>query len=160
MNVAGRDGNPGVVQRLARVTAAAWRRGESWLSRRIGRRGAFLGFLALVDGVVAYALTQPLPLGLRREQFYGPFLDIMPMSWWITWWITAAVVVAAAVVVHRVRPAAFALAAALKCGWSLGYWIGFWNGDPAFSRGYQTGAIWVGFAAVTLIISGWRENNQ
>lgn len=128
------------------------------LPHHIGRRGAYLAFLVLLDVTVGYALMQPLPLGLDSRPFYAPFLAIMPLSWWAWWWVSTGAAAAVAVLWHRLRPPVFAAAAALKTGWAIGYFVGWAEGLPAFSRGYQSAAIYCAFGLVTLVVAGWREN--
>lgn len=124
----------------------------------IGRQGAFLGFLAILDLTVGYALRQPLPPGLTYHNVYQPFVDLMPLSLWAAWWFATSGVVAVAAVWQGLRPVAFFAAALLKTGWAIGYLIGWGEHLPFFTRGYQTAAIWLAFAAVVLIVSGWQEN--
>jgi hypothetical protein len=130
------------------------------LGRHIGRRGAFLMFLTLLDSVLGYSIVQPLPLGLRSEDFYRPFIAVMPLWAWSTCWLGIAALAAIAAVWHRIRPVVFALAACIKTAWAMGYSIGWVEGLPAYSRGYQTAAIFFAFAATVLSTSGWRENDQ
>ncbi len=127
-------------------------------AHHIGRRGAYLLFLAYLDVVVSLSILAPLPLGLTREQVYEPFAQIMPMQAWSAWWAATAVLALVATVWHRVRPVMFAAGAAIKTGWALGYLLGWANGLALYTRGYQTATIYLGFAIITLIVAGWREN--
>lgn len=126
----------------------------------IGRRGAFLAFLALVDEVIGYSLTQPLPFRLSRDVLYEPFVHVAPLKWWAGAWIGIGLVAALATVWHRARVVMFGLGTALKTAWALGYLAGWIRHDSAYIRGYQTAAIFASFAAVTLLVAGWRENGQ
>lgn len=130
------------------------------LGRHVGRRGAYLLFLALLDITVAYSLTQPLPLGLTRGQVYRPFTDLAPFAVWVWTWAGVGLLAFAAAFVHGLRVAVFGAAALMKVAWAAGYLSGWVSGYPLYTRGYQTAAIYVAFAAVTLIVSGWRENSQ
>jgi hypothetical protein len=114
----------------------------------------------VVDVILGYGLTQPLPFGLTRDVVYAPFVTIMPLSWWAAWWYGAAALAAVAAVWHRAQLAAFPLAALLKSGWTAGYLIGWLDDLPAYNRGYQSAIIFAAFAFVTLIVSGWRENGR
>lgn len=138
-------------------SAVVWLR---YAMRHVGRRGGYLTFLALVDVTVAYALLQPLPLNLDRRPFYAPFVAVMPLSWWAAWWLGTGLLAAAAAVCHALRPVTFSAAAALKTVWGLGYLAGWVLDLPAFTRGYQTAMIYTAFALVTLLVAGWRENDQ
>ena len=130
------------------------------LGCHIGRRGAFLLFLALLDVIVALSLTRPLPFGLTYPVVYGPMLEIAPINWWAGWWLLTGVLVGTAAAWHRIQPYAFGAAALIKTAWASCYVIGWVEGLPAYSRGYQTAAIFLAFAAVVLIVSGWRENGR
>lgn len=129
-------------------------------ARHVGRRGAFLIFLALLDVVLGYAIVQPLPFGLTRAALYQPFVEIMPLQAWAAWWMATGVLAGIAAVWTRLRPVAFGAGALIKIAWSLGYLIGWVERVPAFSRGYQTAAIYLSFGLVTLLISSWRENGR
>jgi hypothetical protein len=129
-------------------------------ARHVGRRGAFLLFLALVDVVLGYGLTQPLPLGLSAAAVYKPFTDILPLTVWAWWWLTVGAACAAAALYHTIRPVAFGLAAMMKAAWSIGYLAGWHDKLPLYARGYQTAAIFVTLAGVVLLVSNWRENGQ
>lgn len=143
---------------------AAWtapvRAAVDRLVRHIGRRGAYLLFLSLIDLVLGYALIQPLPLGLSRQAVYQPFVEIMPLPAWVLCWFVTAALTALAALWHRARPAVFGAAALLKTGWGAGYLAGWLGHYPLYTRGYQTASIFVAFALMTLLISGWRENGR
>jgi hypothetical protein len=146
----------------SRLAGACWRcaRLGAAAARRIGRRGAFLGFLALLDLVVGFSLTQPLPFGLTAKVLYQPFVMIMPLRLWALWWISTGLVALVACVWTRIRPAMFGLGALLKTAWGLGYLVGWAADMPAFGRGYYGTAVWISFAFVTLTVAGWRENGE
>ncbi len=127
---------------------------------RVGRRGAYLMFLAALDIVTGFALLARLPPGLTQAILYEPFERIMPLKVWAAWWVAAGVLAGVASLLHPARPLAFGVAACLKVGWALGYFIGWVEQLPFFVRGYQTSILWLGFASITLIISGWRENGK
>lgn len=131
-----------------------------WLHRDVGRRGAYLLFLSLLDFVIGYGLFQPAPLGLSQQVVYGPFLDIMPLNVWGWWWLGTGVLAAVAAVWHEARPYAFSAASLIKVAWAIGYLYGWIEGLPAFSRGYYSAAIFLAFAGLTLTVSGWQENRR
>ena len=129
-------------------------------ARYIGRRGVYLLFLAILDGLVAYSLTQPVPAVLTRAALYKPFIAIMPLRWWAFSWGVTALVLLAGVAWRRMQPYAFAAAAALMVLSGSGYVLGYLEHDPLYSRAYQTAFIYLAFAGMTLIISGWNENQR
>jgi hypothetical protein len=126
----------------------------------VGRRGAFLLFLTILDVTLAYSVSQPLPLGLSAALFYKPFIAIMPLAWWSLWWLGTGVLCAVAAFIPKIRPSVFGFAALIKAGWAGGYLLGWANNYPAYSRGYQTAAIFGSFALIVLLVSGWRENSR
>jgi hypothetical protein len=130
------------------------------LARKVGRRGAFLLFLTLLDVTLAYSLRRPLPFGLSSAAFYKPFIDVMPLEVWSWWWLGTGVLVAVAAFVPRIRPVVFGFAAFIKMVWGAGYFAGWLHHYPAYSRGYQTAVIFGGFAMIVLLVSGWRENGR
>jgi hypothetical protein len=128
--------------------------------QHLGRQGAFLLFLALLDVTIGYAMRQQPPLGLTSEQVYHPFVDIMPLPLWVAWWFATAALVATAALWHPLKPAAFGCAALLKSGWAMGYVVGWAEHLPLFVRGYQSATIWAAFAALVVLVSGWQENRR
>ncbi len=132
----------------------------SRLARHVGRRGAFLLFLALLDGVVAYSLTQPLPLNLAPRVVYGPMMDIAPITWWAGWWAATSALCLSAAAWRRAHIAAFGAGGLIKAAWAACYLTGWVEHLPLYTRGYQTAAIYVAFAGVVLLVAGWRENGS
>lgn len=128
------------------------------VGQHVGRRGAYLLFLFLLDETVAYSLTQPLPLGISRHLAYQPFTDLAPLPVWMWAWALTGLLVLAGALLPRVQWVAFPFAALIKTAWAAGYLVGWLSGYVLYSRGYQTAGIFMAFAAVTLIVSGWREN--
>lgn len=123
------------------------------LLRRIGRRGAFLLFLALLDLVYAYSLLRP-PAATRAAQTFMFLADLAPLPVWAGWWAATGVV--CAVYAFRARDAAgYAAAMLLKAGWALlfaGGWI--WAG---LDRGYLTCVIFGSFGLALALIATWPE---
>jgi hypothetical protein len=124
----------------------------------VGRRGAFLAFLAVLDVVIGYGLTQPLPLGLTPRVLYAPMMDIAPLAVWAAWWVATGLLCAVAAVVYRLRWPTFGAAALVKTAWASCYLTGWVEHLPLYARGYQTALIYGLFAAVVMLIAGWREN--
>lgn len=121
-------------------------------ARRIGRRGAWLLFLAFVD--LLYGLG--LPELLRRPTSGLAFLtSLLPAQVWAGLWVAvaAACLIQAFVVRDRV---AFSAGALLMMLWGMFHLVGWLLIDVP--RGQIGAAIFLAFAGVTLLISGWREN--
>lgn len=124
----------------------------------IGRRGAVLAFLAEVDLLLFQSLHAPLPYGLTRAQVYAPFLRFAPLNVWAYVWLLAGLFCAVAVLWIPLRPWAFCLTAAIKTGWGLAYLSAWATGT--LPRGFMSAAVWLTFAALVLLISGWREGGR
>ena len=81
-------------------------------SSRLGYRGAFLLFLALVDLVYGLFLVRPAPEQIRTTQFEWR-AHIMPTQAWGSVWITVGVVLLISAFLRQDR-IGYALAIALK----------------------------------------------
>jgi hypothetical protein len=117
------------------------------LVRRAGRRGAFLGFLAVLSWAYGYSLfTTAAP---------QQTLDLLlPWEAWGGIWIGTGTVCAAGVLARRDR-AAFTAAAVLFCAWGMLYaqlWL-----IQHVPRAWVAVIIWFVFAATVLVVCGWPE---
>lgn len=121
---------------------------------RIGRRGAFLLFLALVDLSYAYGLAFPTEQA-RAGETLRFLAHIMPLRAWAALWAAVGVlcVVQAPMRFDRV---AFTAAVLNKILFGVLSALAFAVG--ALPRGYISAAIWLGFAGITLLIAGWPEH--
>lgn len=115
---------------------------------RIGRRGAFLLFLALLDILYGWSmLVTPIP---------GPDLHlILPLDAWGWIWIGTGIYLIPGALIKRDR-SFFALAAFLKAGWA-GAWVSVWLSDPFIPRAWVSVVIWAAFAGVVLVVASWPE---
>jgi hypothetical protein len=115
--------------------------------RRVGRRGAFLLFLAILDVVFASYLLNP-PAGLPAQTY-----PLLPGTVWGTWWAATGVVCifGAFLKVDRV---AYGLAALLKAAWGLRYAYLWYTG---VSESWAAMTVWLVFAVTVLIVAGWPE---
>ena len=128
-------------------------RAGTWgtLRARVGRRGAFLLFLATLDTLIGYSLLT-LPGAETAALHMG-----LPLSWWAGAWLTVGAVCAAGAFVRR-DFAAYALAATLKVAWAIASaWAWLTYHIP---QGWVGVIIWVMFATITLLISSWPEAFQ
>lgn len=117
----------------------------SRLGRRIGRRGAFLLFLSLVDLLYGYSqLVNPMAV-----------VRVFSHDGWGWLWIGVGVVLFAGAWVRKDR-AAFGLAAFIKALWA-GMWVDVWISDVLVPRAWVSVAIWTGFAAIVCLVSTWPE---
>lgn len=113
------------------------------LVRRIGRRGAFLLFLALLDAAFAFSLTQAPMTGL-----------LLPADAWAGLWAAAGAMCAGCAFAAKDR-LAFGGAAAIKASWAavnFDLWL-----NHRLPDGWLGGAIWAAFALTVLIVASWPE---
>lgn len=118
------------------------------LWHRVGRRGAFLGFLAILDGLIGYSLLT-LPAAEAGALHTG-----LPLSWWAGAWLTVGAVCAVGAFVPR-DFAAYALAAGMMVLWA-GVTAAAWFTYHT-PQGWVGVVIWMMFATITLLISSWPE---
>jgi hypothetical protein len=122
------------------------------LARRVGRRGAWLLFLALVDLVYGFGL----PELLRRPPARLAFLaEILPSGVWVGMWVAVGLTCLVQAFAIRDR-IAFAAATMLKVLWGTVYLVGWMLLN--LPRGQVGAVVWLALAGVTVLIAGWREN--
>jgi hypothetical protein len=115
---------------------------------RIGRRGAFLAWLALIDLAVAWSLWTAPPSQAAAYSMYLP-----PRTWAVIW--AAAGLTALTGVPARRDRVQFAAAAAFAAGWAAltgGGWI-----LRHIPEGWVQSLIWAGFAVIILLTASWPE---
>lgn len=115
--------------------------------RKIGRRGAFLLFLAVLDSVYGSFLVGS-PAVAEREPY--PYLP--PFSWGIIWLITACVCITSSFA-KRDR-IAYGMAAFMKSAWGLRYTYLWYLGFP---YAWISSVIWLCFAFTVLVVASWPE---
>jgi hypothetical protein len=127
---------------------------------RVGRRGAYLLFLALLDFIYAYALFVPTPRAMATPTytFLAQMFPLEPhfvlMLWGMAW---AAVGFVCLVTAFSAQDAiGYAVAIFLKILWASIFLLGWLFADV--ERGYLSTAIWGAFAAVTGLISTWPDD--
>jgi hypothetical protein len=122
-------------------------------STRLGYRGAFLLFLAVIDLVYGWFLINPTPEQTRTSQFVWRD-HIMPTEAWGVIWLSVAVVLVISAFMNQDR-IGYAVAIALKVGWAF---IAAMSGLTGHAQGsWTTVAIWGGFAGLTIMESGRAE---
>lgn len=123
------------------------------LTHRIGRRGAILLILAVIDVSYGLSLIGPASetLGLaatRWREHYAPL-----WVWGLGWLVIAVILIVSAFL----RNDRFGYAAAIgwKIAWSattLASWI-----IGGVDRGWVSSIIWAVVAGMVLVIAGWPE---
>lgn len=119
------------------------------ITGKVGRRGAFLLFLALLDFAYGYSLFT-VPRAQART------LDLLlPLKTWAVIWIITGVVCLSGVLMRNDR-FQYTFSAAFKTAWGMLY-IQLWvvQGVP---QAWVAAVIWLAFAGTVLIISGWPES--
>jgi hypothetical protein len=124
------------------------------LARQVGRRGAWLLFLALLSLVYAFGLAFPTQRSLTNPTTVF-LVAIMPLYAWAVLW--GGVGLACLFYAFRKWDApGYTLAMFLLALWALVFLFGWLIGDV--ERGYLSAVIWGAFCGVTGLIAGWREN--
>jgi hypothetical protein len=127
---------------------ALWARTKR-LGRRLGHRGAFLLFLAVLDFSYGYALLSASVTALRSS----PDL-LLPMHVWGWVWMAAGAVCLSGTVSRHDWPQ-FIVAATLKTAWAAVYadtWIVQNRADAWVSV-----VVWASFALTVLVVASWPE---
>lgn len=119
------------------------------IRRRIGRRGAFLIFLAFLDFVYGYYLVYPPPQAPAITRYF----PVLPAEFWGGWWIATGVLCIAGAFMRSDR-IAYGMAATIKAAWGLRY-IYLWYLHAPLA--WVSATIWMIFAGVILVIAGWPE---
>ena len=120
----------------------------AWVMRHAGRRGAFLAFLTLVNWLYGYSLLSVPAAQQRAADLLLPWT-----AWGVIWAATGLVTVAG--IFTRRDWIAYGTEATVMATWGvvqLDLW--FAHGVP---RGWVGAVIWLGFAAIVLVVAGWPE---
>jgi hypothetical protein len=129
------------------------RRNANRIWRRLGRRGCFLLFLAMLDLVYAYSLYSP-PTTARQSPSLVFFAHVAPLWVWALAWLIPGILCAVQAFTRNDR-AAFAGGMCIKVLWGTMYVVG---GIAAnLERAYVGAVIWLAFALVVGLISTWPE---
>lgn len=121
--------------------------------RRVGRRGASLLFLALLDVVYAFSLVRP-QVESERSPTLRYIADLVPLWTWAGLWLSVGVACLIGAFAHRDRWA-FTVAVGLKILWGSTFLFGWLVGG--LERGYLSAVVWLAFAALFYLISTWPE---
>lgn len=121
---------------------------RSILVYRLGRRGAFLLFLALLDSLYGYSIV-------TEAAQLRPLDMIIPVPVWGWVWIVTGCLLPLGAFVRRDR---------LFFGWSTfvfaawaGTWVSVWVHEPQIPRVWINIVVWGAFAALVVIVSTWPE---
>jgi hypothetical protein len=124
------------------------------LSRsRLGHRGGVLLILGLFDVIYGWSLASPAGLKLApgTVDWLQEFAPVW--LWGCLWIIIGFVLIGAAWTVRDM--VGYTCAIGIKVAWGLVTIASWAVGDV--SRGWATGSIWLAFASMVAVISGWPE---
>jgi hypothetical protein len=125
-------------------------------SSRLGYRGAFLLFLAVIDLIYGWFLVHPTPESRNTTQFVWRDHIMAPEAWGTIWIVVGVALLFSAFM--RQDRVGYALAVGLKVGWAFVAAAGGLSGHV--QGAWTTVAIWGGFAALTVLESGRPEPLQ
>lgn len=119
------------------------------LIHRVGHRGSYLLFLSLVFLGYGYSLFFE-----NNPRIHHVNLFIDPRLWGTAWLIVGAIcIIQAFALQDRI---AFALSASILVAWGL-IMLASWLLTDTDPFGWLSACIWLGFAAITSIVSYWPE---
>jgi hypothetical protein len=118
---------------------------------RVGRRGSFLLFLALIDFVYGWSL-----ISITNPALAVIHLFPSSLAWGIAW-IMAGVIclVEAFAIWDRL---AFSLSVLIQFLWGMQMFVAWFNGSNPY--GWITATVFLGFAMLTGIVSFWPEQRR
>lgn len=119
-----------------------------WIRGQVGRRGAFLAFLALLDILYGYSILTIMATPPRLHL-------LLTYEQWGWAWLGVGVALLPGVFVRRDR-FYYGLAAFLMAAWG-GAWVDVWVSDPATLRAWVSVLVWFSFAGLVLVVSTWPE---
>lgn len=127
--------------------------GKAWrvcraAGEHIGRRGAFLTFLFILDVLVGYSLLFSPSSGLAHVNM------LLPLDVWAWVWIGTGVFLTTGIW-SRWDRMQYTATVALKAAWGLLY-VNLWiEGVP---HAWVSAVVWLTFAATIFLVAGWRES--
>jgi hypothetical protein len=119
---------------------------KRWRPPRVGRRGCFLAFLALLAVLYGYsffAYTSELRLDL-----------LLPARVWGVLWLAVGVVCATGIFTRRDR-LQFTTATGMQAGWGA-LWCHLWLVQHV-TGAWVSAVVWIAFAVLTIVVAGWPE---
>jgi hypothetical protein len=116
------------------------------LKHRIGRRGAFLGFLAVLDLCYGYSLLTTPPV-LKYDL-------LLPWWAWGVIWLAVGAFALSGMFFRKDWPQ-YTVCAVLKAAWaalSAHLWL-----IQHLPRGWVSVVIWAAFSVTVVLVGGWPE---
>lgn len=128
---------------------ATSKRVANTVRHRIGRRGAFLAFLAVLDFAYGYALLSTSVRNLAGQPDF--YLSLHTWGWV---WTGVGVVCTSGIALRKDVPQ-FTIAASLKAVWG-GLYAAAWL-TQSVPKLWISVVVWWAFALTVLLIAGWPE---
>lgn len=125
------------------------------IAHRIGRRGCFLLFLALLDLLLAYSMTPVATVA--KLPTYAYLAQYLPLRAWAGIWAGVGVICGIQAFARRDH-AAFTVAVALKLVWATLYIAAWMEADVP--RGWVGAVLFYALGGVTAIIASWPETRS
>lgn len=121
------------------------------VGHQVGRRGAFLLFLAFLDTIFGYFILYPPPEEIAQKYPFWP-----PWAWGAAWLAVAAACLLGAFLRRDRIP--YTMASLIKTAWGLRYaWLWF-TGSAPFA--WVSTTLWLCFSAIVLVVASWPEVSE
>ena len=117
------------------------------IKRRIGRRGAFLLFLAILDSAYGYSL-------IIVPTLVNSYDLLLPLKTWIILWLVMGVVCLSGVFA-KTDWFQYGCSALFKAAWAALY-LQLWIVQHD-THAWVSTVIWLAFAMIILLVGGWPE---
>jgi len=120
---------------------------------RVGRRGAFMAFLAILDCAYGWALHLQTVIAVKA---LTPDL-LLPLTLWSWLWVGMGVVCLSGVFTRRDR-VPYALSSAFQATWAAVYanaWLAH-----GLTSGWISAVVWLSFAVTILLIGSWPDDRS
>ena len=119
---------------------------------RIGRRGSYLLFLAILDFIYGWALLNAFNPVVKLTDLF------LPVTAWAVWWLVTGAVCAVCAFLRDDR-IAFMLATLIKFCWGSAMLFSWWL-TTTNPLGWISGTLFLAFCAITGIVSFWPEQRR
>jgi hypothetical protein len=120
---------------------------------RVGRRGSYLLFLAILDFVYGWSLLSETNLVVSHLDLF-----VSPVAWGVSWLVVGVIcLIEAFLTLDRL---AFSTAVLIKFLWGITMILS-WAVNPVLAPfGWISGAIFLAFCGLTSVVSFWPEQRR
>ncbi len=123
--------------------------------RHIGRRGAYLGFMALVFFTTLLSFQDPDQVAMRKLIY--PALDPVPTWVWMWMWAVSMCMCLLGIVWKRAEIVGFAATTFVFVIWSVIISSALFYHTQSLKHVLLALLVYISFLAMTLMIAGWPE---